>query len=504
MYRYFCLLLTSLAFGACLVPTPLVNQPQDPNVSFSILHINDVYEIAPLEKGKVGGMARVATLERKLHSQQPNLYTVLVGDFLSPSVIGTVKLEGEEERVQGQQMVDLMNIVGVDWVVFGNHEFDIKEDALQKRLDESDFGWIGGNVRHRRNDSLLRFQQRGKDLPDYTIWEFDNGAQSSIRVGVIGVCLDANQQDFVSYENVFTNAKQNYRLIKDSVDFCIAMTHLSIEEDRELARQLPDLKLIMGGHEHERHFEKVGSVSIAKADANAKSAWIHRFEWNGESVQLISYLEEIGENIAPDPWVASQVKAWEQKAYQAFEATGLDLNAPVCKLETPLDGRETTIRTRPTNLGLALAESMYQAAEDADCAIVNSGSVRIDDFLRGEITEFDLVRTLPFGGAVLKVDMRGSLLIQILEAGMANQGNGGYLQTHLLSQENDQWLIGEQEIMAEEKYRVAISDFLLTGRESGLGFLTPQNDSIIALTRPGTESRLRDIRLVLADYLKKQ
>ncbi|MEL7531550.1 MAG: metallophosphoesterase, partial [Bacteroidota bacterium] len=329
MYKFILFLLVSLSFGACKTAAPIVEETREQAVSFSILHINDVYEIAPLQEGKLGGMARVATLEKKLRTQEPNLYTVLAGDFLSPSVIGTVKIDGE--RVQGQQMVELMNAVGVDWVVFGNHEFDIKEAALQKRLDESDFGWIGGNVRHRRNDTLTRFQQNGKSVPDYAIWQFNNEAQV-LKVGVIGVCLDANKQDYVSYEEVFANAKQNYQRIKDSVDFCIALTHLSIEEDRELARQLPQLKLIMGGHEHERHFEKVGSVPIAKADANAKSAWIHNFKWDGQNLALTSYLEEIGENLAIDPFIEAKVKAWEQKAYKAFEASGLNLSAPVCKL----------------------------------------------------------------------------------------------------------------------------------------------------------------------------
>lgn len=502
MYKPLIFLLASLMFWACQTHMSVVEQATDPNVSFSILHLNDVYEIAPLQDGKVGGMARVATLEKKLHTIEPNLYTVLAGDFLSPSVIGTVKIEGE--RVQGQQMVELMNLVGVDWVVFGNHEFDVKEAALQKRLNESDFDWIGGNVRHRLEEGDVRFQRNGKDVPDYAIWEVQNKDQQQLRVGVIGVCLDANKQDYVSYTDVYANAKMNYNLLKDSVDFCIALTHLSIAQDRELARQLPQLKLIMGGHEHERYFEKVGSVAIAKADANAKSAWIHRFQWNGKEVKLISYLEEIGENIAPDPMVAKVVADWESTAYEAFQSSGLNLTAPVCSLETPLDGREVTIRTRQTNLGAALTTSMYLAAGDADCAIINGGSVRIDDFLSGQITEFDLVRTLPFGGSILKVDMKGSLLQKVLEAGQANRGNGGYLQLYQAEKKAEVWLINGIELVPDQKYRVAISDFLLTGLESGLGFLTADNNEVIAIIRPGTESPLRDIRLVLADYLKKQ
>ncbi|MEL6805643.1 MAG: bifunctional metallophosphatase/5'-nucleotidase, partial [Bacteroidota bacterium] len=354
-------------------------------------------------------------------------------------VIGTVKLNGE--RVQGAQMVDVMNQVGVDWVVFGNHEFDVKENALQKRLDESEFEWLGGNVRQSRDGNIQRFKRRGEDLPDYTIWEFHNQEQERVRVGVIGLCLDANQQDYVHYEDVMQSAEKQYERLKDSVDFCIAMTHLSIEEDRELARRIPDLKLIMGGHEHERHFEKVGEVPITKADANAKSAWVHQFRWDGERVTRISYLEEIGPHISIDLSVARSVEKWENTAYEAFEQSGLNLDAPVCSLSEPLDGREVSIRTQQTNLGNAITQAMHQAAQDADCAIVNGGSVRIDDFLAGNITEFDLVRALPFGGSILKVDMRGSLLIKVLDVGLANRGNGGYLQLHQIHHEDEQWMV---------------------------------------------------------------
>lgn len=76
----------------------------------------------------------------------PNTITVLAGDFISPSVIGTLKNEGK--RIRGKQMVEALNSLGLDWVVFGNHEFDYDDLAdLQARLDESKFTWLSGNVR---------------------------------------------------------------------------------------------------------------------------------------------------------------------------------------------------------------------------------------------------------------------------------------------------------------------------------------------------------------------
>ena len=66
-----------------------------------VLQINDVYEIGALEGGKVGGLARVATLRKELTAKHDNVVTVLSGDFLNPSAIGLAKVNGR--RLRGAQ-----------------------------------------------------------------------------------------------------------------------------------------------------------------------------------------------------------------------------------------------------------------------------------------------------------------------------------------------------------------------------------------------------------------
>ncbi|MEL7341938.1 MAG: hypothetical protein AAGM67_15755, partial [Bacteroidota bacterium] len=73
-----------------------------------------------------------------------------------------------------------------------------------------------------------------------------------------------------------------------------------------------------------------------------------------------------------------------------------------------------------------------------------------------------------------------------------------------IEKEGEAWLIAGEKILPQKTYRVAISAFLLTGLESGLDFLTPDNPDVIAVIRPGKGDPMRDIRRVLADYLKKQ
>src|ERR1700712_1768875 len=115
-----------------------------------ILQLNDVYEIGPLNQGRLGGMARVAMLVKQ-HEARYQTFVVLAGDFVSPSVIGTTKIDSQ--RVNGRHMVDIMNKAGVDLVTFGNHEFDIPDTDLQQRINESRFAWVSSDVLHKNPDS---------------------------------------------------------------------------------------------------------------------------------------------------------------------------------------------------------------------------------------------------------------------------------------------------------------------------------------------------------------
>lgn len=485
-----------------------VSKSSSGTVELSIIQTNDVYEIGALGGGRIGGMARLATLSKEVRAQNPNTFSVLAGDFLNPSVMGLAKVDGE--RIRGKQMVDMMNQVGIDWVVFGNHEFDIPYDDLQKRINESEFGWIGGNVYHWVDAQSWPFvKEKGglrENLPRHTIWEVPVPGSEAIRIGVLGVCLDVNQPDFVRYEDVFESAREDFEVLQQQSDFVIALTHLEIAQDRELARRLPELRLIMGGHDHTNMREIIGTVPITKADANAKTAYIHRLKIDPKTknVQVNSTLRALDESVVPDPEIEAKVKAWESLAYASFEEQGLPVREAVSTLAEPLDGLESHIRYGPTNLGQQVAASMKEAGNKLDCAFINSGSIRLDDYLSGTITFFDLIRAMPFGGKVLTVEMTGKVLAQVLDAGEGNKGMGGYLQVAGISGTSSAWKINQQSLQADKVYRIATSDFLMSGRESNLGFLTADNPGISKIEEPGADDINRDIRLVFAEYLKKK
>lgn len=469
------------------------------------VQMNDVYEIAPLEGGKFGGLARVAAIINQLKTKNPNTFVVLSGDFISPSALGTSEYEGK--RINGRQMVDVLNAIGLEYVTFGNHEFDYKPEVLQDRLNQSSFEWISSNV---FTKDKTAFQKNGIDLPEYKILTIPGYSKNNpVKIGLMGVCLDVNKQPYVYYENWVDAGKRIYSQIKDSINCFIGITHLSIDEDKDLASKLPELSLVMGGHEHVNMYHKVGNTIITKADANARTVYVHTliFDAKNNLVDIKSDLVNIDASVAEEPKVKELVDEWTFRAFKGFMDKGFDPLVMVYDLKNDvLDGREETVRYEQCALGYLIANAMYDVSSGADLSFFNSGAIRIDDELRGEITQYDIIRVLPFGGKILQVEMKGSLLKQILETGWNNKGNGGYLQFYGVEYTSQGWKAKGGQIDENKIYNCAVSDYLLSGMEQNFGYLTKDNPGIIKVDTPDPNNKndLRnDIRFAVIEYFKK-
>lgn len=499
-------------------------------IEISILQMNDVYEISPAPSDGRGGLARVATIRKELMAKNPNTLTVLAGDFISPSVIGTLKYEGK--RIRGKQMVDVLNTLGLDWVVFGNHEFDYDDLAdLQARLDESKFNWLAGNVRLKPpvvTPGTSTFTQQffknkaggGTEIcPDNQVLTFKDKDGTTLNLGIFGALVDTGRKPWAEYSDWMESVRKSYAALQPKSDVVVALTHLNVADDKKLAAMLPKVALIMGGHEHENQIHKVGSTVITKADANAKTVYIHtlRYDKRKGVCTVKSELRKVGDTIADEPNTAAVVAKWEKIKNEALLAAGINPANVVTKLDKPLDCREAFVRTQQAPIGAMITEAMLKYSKNKpDCAILNSGSIRVDDVLSGSLSELDIVRILPFGGAVVEVEMNGMILRKTLDAGLNNKGNGGYLQLNRARRDetSGKWFIGDKMLDDKVLYHVTLPEFLLTGNESNMGFLkaslgtdgkssNPDIPKIIKAD-PKDKSDLRnDIRLELIQYLKK-
>lgn len=488
-------------------PAPDDNSP----ISFTILQLNDVYEIAPLEKGKVGGMARVATVRDQLLQENYNLMTVLAGDFVSPSLLGTMKLDGKS--IKGKQMVEVMNAIGVGLVSFGNHEFDIKEAELQERINESYFEWLGTNVLHKKGNKIEPFYKESYDfkyfLPETYVWEIDNYSTGvPLRVGFYSACINDNQQPWVYYEDPYQEATKAYLELVQKCDIIIGLTHLELGQDMKMAALLPKTALIMGGHEHENSMDTIGNVVIAKADANAKTVWAHRFTFYPQykSTSLQSELIPITDEIEAHPYVDSIVQVWQTVMQEQIKQVVADPNEVIYSASIPLDGREKSVRNFQTNLGAMIAASMAAAAKHpVDAAFFNGGSIRIDDQLSGDLTAVDVFRALPFGGGLYEVELKGNILKKALDAGIENKGLGGYLQWHGVEylESSRTWKIAGKPLSESKNYHIVTSQYVFEGKESRLDFFNQKNFEKWETAKEGDNTDARgDIRKAVINYMK--
>ncbi len=483
----------------------------DGKIDISFVQINDVYEIAPLENGKVGGMARVATLKKEKLRENKNTFLVLSGDFLSPSVYNSLKYEGS--RIRGKQMVEAMNTAGMDLVVFGNHEFDITEAELQSRINESSFRWISTNTFHKKVNIISAFNknknQTVESFPETFIMPVKDADGTEARIGFIGLTLPFNTAPYVSYTDVFVSAQKAYDLIKDSCDAVVAITHQSLDDDIKLARQIPGLTLIMGGHEHERHYAKIGNVYITKADANARSAYFIDISLTKKSKELLvkTELKIVDEKTAIDSITNVVVKKWMDIAENNYASIGFDAHKIIMQRGEALDGREAYIRTQPTNFTRLIVAAMEKASPAADAVLINSGSIRVDDILQMPVTQYDIIRSLPFGGSVMEVDIKGSLLLKILETSKKNKGIGGFLQYSpaiTFNEGDGSWNYKNMQIDTGRVFKIAITEFLMTGGEANMGFLTKDNPGIVKVYPAFTDMSdpRSDIRRVIIRYME--
>lgn len=497
LYFYFVLLITLVSCSE-----------QKAKVYF--VQLNDVYEIAPLGGGLYGGMARVAHVFDSLKAINPNTYLFMSGDFLNPSLLGNLKHEGD--RIKGRQMVEVMNAMNFTMATFGNHEFDLSYDDFQKRLDESTFDWVNTNCYHQTDQGINPFA-KGKsatteeEIPEIKKLSIVHESGQTLDIGFFGVTIPSNPKPYVYYADMYQQSKYGVDSLNQlGVDIIVGLTHVNIEMDQLIAKENPDIDLILGGHEHNNMYVEQGNTLITKSDANAKQIYIHEliYDFKLDSLMINSELLPITEHTPENPEVAKIVARWDEVLHQAVSAVSDAPNAIIHYTEEPWDGRDAQSRSVQTNLGQVITAAMAHAFDPPlEGAFVNGGSIRLDDFLIGGITPIDFFRVLPFGDGVLKVQMTGALLNQVLTYGQKQKGDGAYLQRYKLSQvSDDQWAIGGAQIKPDKLYWVATSEFLLKGYD--IPFLTPKNPGIVQVIYPEQEAITADIRQSIIQYLKNE
>jgi 5'-nucleotidase len=464
----------ALAFILVLSSTPilLAQQTAECNVRVTLLQVNDVYQFTPVDQGTAGGLARLSTLQKSIRQENPNTLFLLAGDTLSPSV--------ESTTYKGAQMIDAWNASGLDYSTFGNHEFDFGPDVLKERMKESKFGWVIANVVEISTGRVF-----GTAEP-FVIREFDG-----VKIGIFGLLLPDTKNmsrpgNDVEFLDPCTTAKSMVTEIHNrGAKVVVALTHLSMREDKEVAR-CAGVNLIIGGHEHTLLESYAGGAPIFKMTADARE--LGRFDLNiskttGELSSIDWKVIKVDTQTKDDPAFAS--------VYKKYGSLLAALDKPVGRTSVALDGRTAEVRTRETNLGNLVADA-YRKATLSDVALLNGGSIRVDEIIPvGRLTMRDVLSTLPFKTKLIKIEVDGALLREALEHGVSqvaiNAQPGGFPQVSGMQFSYDaskpvgqrivDLKVNGQPVSPTKKYSLATTTFIAT--DGGDGYTMFKNASVL-------------------------
>ncbi len=245
-------LTASAAFGATLVGLPhsleLISRAAVADTVITILHTNDTHsQIDPLppndaNAGK-GGVARRATLVKRIRKENPNTLLVDAGDVMQ----GTPYFN----FYRGEVEYKAMSAIGYDVGTLGNHEFDNGVDALAAALKFASFDLVSAN-----------YDVKGTVL-EGRVKPYVVKTLAGIRVGLFGLGISpvalitpANFKG-ITYNDPVVSAREVVKTLreKERCALVVCMSHLGYYEngqrgDSLVASQVDGIDFIAGGHTH--------------------------------------------------------------------------------------------------------------------------------------------------------------------------------------------------------------------------------------------------------------
>jgi 2',3'-cyclic-nucleotide 2'-phosphodiesterase (5'-nucleotidase family) len=223
--------------------------------------------------------------------------------------------------------IDVMNRLGYDAMVPGNHEFEWPKADFLRNVQESHFPWVCANLIYKDSGKYVTVPYVIRD-----VW----GA----RVAIFGLTNDWPIKQPEYYKGapelgVFIQPPAEVAAsivpeLRQKADIVILLSHLGYREDVKLAQTVPGIDLILGGHSHsailtptmvkvrERTAFDMGVVPVEQAWYNGvylgKTRTIFRRDPASGRYTLMSCrgeLIKIDSSIPDDPEVSGVIREWE-------------------------------------------------------------------------------------------------------------------------------------------------------------------------------------------------
>ncbi|XP_053680829.1 protein 5NUC-like [Anopheles nili] len=503
------LLLLVAAWFTCSMAAPKAG-----GLELIILHNNDMHarfeqtgaysnECQPSDVSSnrcYGGFARVAHKVREYRATEaagglPVLY-LNAGDTYT----GTPWFAIYKDNITAA----FLNILKPDAISLGNHEFDLGVEGLVPFLNEVDFPVLVANLDLSKTPTM----QSTKSLQRSVVF-----TKAGVRIGVIGYLTPETKQltpvNTVEFEDEITAINKEATTLKEQgVQILIALGHSGLERDKQIAAACPDVDLVIGGHSHT--FLYSGTAPDVEQPAGPYPVMVQNTVGkNVPVVQAYAYTKYLGYlhlmfdadgnliEFDGSPILLNGTVQRDSDVLELLEIYRpgiLALDAQIGRTNVFLDA--SRCRFEECNIGNMIADSLVvtyaitreQANDgfwtDAAIGFIQGGGIRAS-ISAGPITKKDLKTVLPFGNAMVLVEITGTQLRQMLEQSVHRydgvSGYGEFLQMAGVHVEYDlsrpplervvavevrcaQCQVPTYEaLQADEHYRVILSQFLYEG-----------------------------------------
>ena len=491
----------AIAFAAagllagCAAP-PITAPPVRAPLLLTVLHTNDHHGRFWANADGEYGLAARKTLVDRLRAEVAAAggHTLLLDGGDVNTGVPESDLQDAEPDFLG------MNALGYDAMAVGNHEFDKPPAVLQRQRGWAAFPLLSANIY--RADGQRLFEP-------YRVFD-----KAGYKIAVIGLTTDDTPRmvfpDHIAglrFRAPADEAAQLVPQLRGQADMVIAATHmghypdgrhgLQAPGDVELARAVPGIDLVVGGHSQnpvcmraENQRDDAYAPGAPCAPDRQNGAWIvQAHEWgkyvgradftiDAGQVRLLRYQllpvnlkprgpdgqrRLAGEAIAEDPALRALLQPFR-------EAGQAQLQVPVGQVDAAFDGDRAALRQRPSALGVLIARSMMWRT-GADLALMNGGGIRTG-LPAGTLTYRDLLMVQPFANTVVVVTLTGAELLDYLNAAAKMApGSGGFPHTAGL-----EWRIEAGAVVSARvgglaldpvrRYRLAVNNFVAAGGDS--------------------------------------
>jgi len=444
--------------GSLLLATGLA-LPQA-TTSLVVVHTNDMHgQVLPRDGS--GGMAELATVIRR---ERPDLI-LDGGDMFTGTMIS--------DEFLGKPIIEILNKLGYGAVALGNHEFDYGVPELRNRLKEARFPVLSANI---------------TGIPEVQPFTILNA--KGLRIGVIGLTVE-NLADVTHPRNLSTikiakaadALRETLPKVRPLSDLIFLVVHIGLEEQIEIAKAFPEIRLIVAGHPHVARTTQAGQTLIVESGSSTQNVGRVDIRLRGKTIESMTSRMLPVRGVEKDPEIQAIISPYEgQLALRLTERIGeaTDFLVKSETIESPLNNM--------------IADAIRDFA-GTQIGLQNVGGIRAA-LRKGAINKGDMFEVLPFQNTIIKMTLTGAQLRQLLgRRVLAVSGiNVSWDTTRDLGERLvSVTLANGQPIQNTVRYTIATNDFMAAGGD-GLAELTQ------GTTLEDTGTLLRD---AVTSYLKK-